>query len=107
MPAGFNMEGKQLVQVINDWWTCPMNACLRPILHAMPSLIIWELWKKINIGLHGRIVSLNSILYQVSLNVQLLLKVQRILYSRATVNRPDLYQNLASHVPKLKYTKVW
>nr|XP_018629644.1 uncharacterized protein LOC108946822 [Nicotiana tomentosiformis] len=39
-PAGINIEGKQLVQVVNEWWRRPVNASLNPVYQAVPSLII-------------------------------------------------------------------
>ncbi|XP_075092314.1 uncharacterized protein LOC142172565 [Nicotiana tabacum] len=47
-PAWINIEGKKLVQVVNEWWRRPVNANLKPVYHAMPSLIkytrvLWHL----------------------------------------------------------------
>lgn len=42
-PAGIKKAGKQLAQVINEWWSRPVNTSLKVVYHAMPSLIVWHL----------------------------------------------------------------
>ncbi|XP_075086240.1 uncharacterized protein LOC142168960 [Nicotiana tabacum] len=46
--AGIRTNGKKLMQVINEWWSKPVNTSLKAIYQVMPSLIVWHLWKKRN-----------------------------------------------------------
>ncbi|KAG5574844.1 hypothetical protein H5410_054978 [Solanum commersonii] len=46
--AGIHLDGLQLSQVIPNWWTTPICPKLKPILIAIPTIIIWHLWKRRN-----------------------------------------------------------
>ncbi|XP_075101679.1 uncharacterized protein LOC142177113 [Nicotiana tabacum] len=105
-PVGIRTYGKQLVQVINEWWSKPVNTCLKAVYQAMPSLIVWHLWKKRNSGKHGKSVSINRLIFQISTSIQMLLKVRRPGFKGVTANWPDLHEKLSQHIPKLICTKV-
>ncbi|XP_075078442.1 uncharacterized protein LOC142164361 [Nicotiana tabacum] len=47
--AGLSMEGLSLQQTIIKCWTAHVIPRLKPIFHALPSIIFWELWKRRNI----------------------------------------------------------
>lgn len=105
-PAWINIEGKQLVQVINEGWRRPGNTSLSIVYQAIPSLIVWNLWKRRNSGMHGKTVSITRLIFQVSNDLYMLLKFRRIAFSGITVNWPDLHDKLEHHIPRLKYTRV-
>nr|XP_016462864.1 PREDICTED: uncharacterized protein LOC107785952 [Nicotiana tabacum] len=86
-PVGIKTQGKQLVQLINEWWNKAGNTSLKAVYQAMPSLIVWHMWKRMNSGKHGKTVRRPGI-------------------KGVTTNWTDLHENLANHVPKLRYTKV-
>ncbi|XP_070045332.1 uncharacterized protein [Nicotiana tomentosiformis] len=105
-PSGIRTYRKQLMQLINEWWSKPVNTSLNAVYQAMPSLIVWHLWKKKNSGKHGKSVSINRLIFQNSTSIQMLLKVRRPGFEGVTANWPDLHEKLSQHVPKLMYTKV-
>lgn len=39
-PVGIRIEGKQLVQVINEWWLKGGNSSLKAVYQAMPTMIV-------------------------------------------------------------------
>nr|XP_033513784.1 uncharacterized protein LOC117278420 [Nicotiana tomentosiformis] len=81
-PAGIRTDGKQLVQVINEWWSKPVNTSLKAVYQAMPSLIVWHLWKKIILESMGR--------------------MRRPGFKGVTANWPDLHEKMSQHIPKLR-----
>ncbi|XP_070041101.1 uncharacterized protein [Nicotiana tomentosiformis] len=103
-PAGIRLDGKQLVQVINEWWSKPINTSLKTVYQVMPSLIVWHMWKKRNSGKHGKIMSINRLIIQITTSIQMLLKVR--IFKGVTSNWLDLHEKLSQHMPKLRYTKV-
>ncbi|KAK6788058.1 hypothetical protein RDI58_016583 [Solanum bulbocastanum] len=46
--AGLNITGLQLREVIMLWWGANIKPHQKSFYRAMPSSIIWELWKKRN-----------------------------------------------------------
>ncbi|XP_059306276.1 uncharacterized protein LOC132057675 [Lycium ferocissimum] len=52
-PMGINIQNLQLSQVINQWWDTPVNSHVKYIFQAIPSIIVWELWKRRNAIKHG------------------------------------------------------
>ncbi|XP_070046428.1 uncharacterized protein [Nicotiana tomentosiformis] len=107
-PVGIKTQGKQLVQLINEWWNKAGNTCLKEVYQAMPSLIVWHLWKRMNSGKHGKTISFNILIYQISNSIQILLKVRRSGIKGVTTNWHDLHEKLANHVRKLRYIKfMW
>ncbi|XP_075084883.1 uncharacterized protein LOC142168121 [Nicotiana tabacum] len=72
----------------------------------MPSLILWNLWKKRNSGKHGKNMSINRLIFQISTSIQILLKVRRQGFKGVTTNWPNLHEKLSQHVHRLRYTKV-
>lgn len=104
--AGIDIEGKHIVQVINEWWNYSVNTSLKTVSHDIPSLIVWMLWKKINFCTHGMTVSINRMIFQVSNVIHMLLKARRIGFSSVTTKWPDLHDKLHHHILRLKYTRV-
>ncbi|KAH0685788.1 hypothetical protein KY285_016347 [Solanum tuberosum] len=43
----------QLQATIFKWWNAECSAKLRPIFNAIPSFILWEIWKGRNKVKHG------------------------------------------------------
>ncbi|XP_059301858.1 uncharacterized protein LOC132053773 [Lycium ferocissimum] len=54
--VGIQMNLIQIHQVIRNWWKIECAEKFKPILHAVPAMIIWELWKRRNTIRHeGRV----------------------------------------------------
>ncbi|XP_070012994.1 uncharacterized protein [Nicotiana sylvestris] len=104
--AGIDVEGLTLHQAIIKCWTA--NVCLRlkPIMQAFPSCIVWELWKRRNSMTYGDGVRTSRVIYQVSSNLQALVKVRKPGMIMVPHKWQDLLAVMENFTPKLKVTKV-
>lgn len=104
--AGISMEGLSLHQAITKCWTAQVVPRLKPIFQALPTIILWELWKRRNNYKHGEIDSISRVIYQVSSTLQALVKVRKPRLQNMLHKWPDLLQLLEGYTPRLKVTKV-
>ncbi|XP_070002841.1 uncharacterized protein LOC142165887 [Nicotiana tabacum] len=104
--AGIAVEGLTLHQAITKCWTA--NVCLRlkPVMQALPSCIVWELWKRGNSMKYGDVVTTSRVIYQVSSNLQALVKVRKPGIDMVPHKWEDLIAMMENFTPKLKVTKV-
>ncbi|XP_070004881.1 uncharacterized protein [Nicotiana sylvestris] len=75
--AGLSLEGFNLHQAMVKCWTTKVIPRLKPIFQALPSIIVWELWKRRNNNKHGEAMSTNRVVYQVCNTIQSLIKEAR------------------------------
>ncbi|XP_075098931.1 uncharacterized protein LOC142175826 [Nicotiana tabacum] len=104
--AGIDVEGLTMHQAITKCWTA--NVCLRlkPIMQALPSCVVWELWKRRNSMKYGDAVTTSRVIYQVSSNLQSLVKVRKPGMVMVPHKWQDLLAVMENFTPKLKVTKV-
>ncbi|XP_075088439.1 uncharacterized protein LOC142170431 [Nicotiana tabacum] len=104
--AGIAVEGLTLHQAITKCWTA--NVCLRlkPVMQALPPCVIWELWKRRNSMKYGDAVTTSRVIYQVSSNLQALVKVRKPGMDMVPHKWKDLLAMMENFTPKLKVTKV-
>ncbi|XP_075074764.1 uncharacterized protein LOC142162321 [Nicotiana tabacum] len=104
--AGIDVEGLTMHQAITKCWTA--NVCLRlkPIMQALPSCIVWELWKRRNSMKYGDGVTTSRVIYQVSSNLQALVKVRKPGMIMVPHKWQDLLAVMENFTPKFKVTKV-
>ncbi|XP_075097807.1 uncharacterized protein LOC142175134 [Nicotiana tabacum] len=104
--AGIAVEGLTLHQAITKCWTA--NVCLRlkPIMQALPSCVVWELWKRRDSMKYGDAVTTSRVIYQVSSNLQALVKVRKPGMDMVPHKWQDLLAMMENFTPKLKVTKV-
>ncbi|XP_075109246.1 uncharacterized protein LOC142181032 [Nicotiana tabacum] len=108
----FSIEGRNrcggltLHQAITKCWTA--NVCLRlkPVMQALPSCVVWELWKRRNSMKYGEAVTTSRVIYQVSSNLQALVKVRKPGMDMVPHKWQDLLAMMENFTPKLKVTKV-
>lgn len=74
---GIRMEGLTLHQVVTRCWNARVLHRIKPIMQALPSCIVWELWKRRNSRRYGEAVTVNRVIYQISTTMQLLVKVRK------------------------------
>ncbi|XP_070029442.1 uncharacterized protein [Nicotiana sylvestris] len=100
------VEELTLHQAITKCWTA--NVCLRikPVMQALPSCIFWELWKRRNSMKYGDDVTTSRVIYQVSSNMQALVKVRKPGMDMVPHKWQDLLAMMENFTPKLKVTKV-
>ncbi|KAH0777413.1 hypothetical protein KY290_008824 [Solanum tuberosum] len=78
--AGLSISGLQLREVIMVWWGANTKKALRPLYRALPSFVIWELWRRRNRMKHeGRKTSVSRIIYNVTRNMPRM-KVTKVLW---------------------------
>ncbi|XP_075083250.1 uncharacterized protein LOC142167001 [Nicotiana tabacum] len=87
---GIVVEGLTLHQAITKYWTT--NVCLRIklVMQALPSCVVWELWKRRNSMKYGNAVSTSRVIYHVSSNLQALVKVRNPGASRGNPGRSSI-----------------
>ncbi|XP_075080127.1 uncharacterized protein LOC142165483 [Nicotiana tabacum] len=104
--AGIAVEGLTLHQAITKCWTA--NVCLRlkPVMQALPSCVVWELWKRRNSMKYGNAVTTSRVIYQVSSNLQALVKVRKPVMDMVPHKWQDLLAMMENFTLKLKVTKV-
>ncbi|XP_070007342.1 uncharacterized protein [Nicotiana sylvestris] len=103
---GIDVEGLTLHQAITKCWTA--NVCLRlkPVMQALPSCVVWELWKRRNSMKYGEAVTTSRVIYQVSSNLQALVKVRKPGMDMVPHKWQDLLARMENFTPKLKVTKI-
>ncbi|XP_019242354.1 PREDICTED: uncharacterized protein LOC109222448, partial [Nicotiana attenuata] len=103
--AGISVQGLTLHQAITRCWTVPVVSRLKPVMQALPSCIVWELWKRRNSLKHGEGVSVSRVIYQVSTHIQHLVQMRK-----PNIQVPHRWSNLLTmmenYTPRLKYEKV-
>lgn len=52
--AGICLDGGQLLPSINKWWNFEANSKLQYVMKAVPTILMWELWKRRNAIKHGK-----------------------------------------------------
>ncbi|XP_019251272.1 PREDICTED: uncharacterized protein LOC109230201 [Nicotiana attenuata] len=104
--AGIKVEGLTFHQANVKCWTAKVIPRLQPIIQALPSIIVWELWKRRNSYKYGDAVSMNKVIYQVSTTLQHLVKCRKPSLQNVPHKWPDLIDMMEQFTPKLKYTKV-
>ncbi|XP_060170793.1 uncharacterized protein LOC132601744 [Lycium barbarum] len=72
--VGIQMNLIQIHQVIRTWWKIKCAEKFRPILHVVPAMITWELWKRRNTIKHGGRVSFNRVIHEINRNLYYLTK---------------------------------
>ncbi|XP_075092414.1 uncharacterized protein LOC142172648 [Nicotiana tabacum] len=104
--AGIAVEGLTLHQAITKCWTANVYLRLKPVMQALPSCVVWELWKRRNSMKYGDAVTTSRVIYQVSSNLQALMKVRKPGMDMVPHKWQDLLAMMENFTPKLKVTKV-
>lgn len=104
--AGIAMDGLSLHQAIIKCWTAKVVARLQLILQALPSIIVWELWKRRNGYKYREPVKISRVIYQVSTTLQSLMKVRKPSFQNVPHKWPDLLHIFEHYTPTLKVSKV-
>ncbi|XP_019229533.1 PREDICTED: uncharacterized protein LOC109210559 [Nicotiana attenuata] len=103
--SGIAVQGLTLHQAIIKCWIAPVVQRLKPIMQALPSCIVWELWKRRNSLKYGDAVSVSRVIYQVSTSLQYLVKLRKP-GLRVPHRWSDLLMMMENYTPRLKYYKV-
>lgn len=99
------MDGPTLHQAITKCWNAQVLPRIKPIMQALPSCIVWELWKRRNSLKYGEIVSVIMVLYQISTSLQALVQMRKP-GIRVPHKCIELLHMLENYTPRLKFDKV-
>nr|XP_016480745.1 PREDICTED: uncharacterized protein LOC107801860 [Nicotiana tabacum] len=103
---GIRLEGLTLHQAITSCWTVQVLPRIKPIMQALPSCIIWELWKRRNNFKYGEAVLISRVIYQVSSSLQAIVRVRKPCLINVPHKWKDLLTMLENYTPRMKYDKV-
>lgn len=87
---GIQITGCQLKVVLHKWWDMDASPKLKPIVQAIPSFIIWQLWKRRNVLKHGENMSFYTTLWEIDRHICLMARC-----------RYPWMANIPSHWPNL------
>ncbi|XP_060195217.1 uncharacterized protein LOC132624456 [Lycium barbarum] len=104
--AGINMEGIQLQKLIVNWWKAPVTSRLKQIYAAVPSIIMWELWKRRNGIKHGHRKVNSSVIYLVLISIQRLVLYRNPSIRNIPAGWKELVQMLEGGKVRVKVTQV-
>nr|XP_016475204.1 PREDICTED: uncharacterized protein LOC107796895 [Nicotiana tabacum] len=103
--AGIALDRLSLHQAITKCWTTLVVPILKQVLQALPTCIVWELWKRRNSLKYGDAVSVSRVIYLVSSTLQALVQLKK-----PGLHVPhkwlDLLTMMEQYTPRLKYDKV-
>ncbi|XP_070039454.1 uncharacterized protein [Nicotiana tomentosiformis] len=91
---------------ITKYWTAKVCDRLKPIMQALPSYVVCELWKKRNSMKCGDVVSTSRVIYQVSSTLQALVKVRKPGVHNVPHKWHELLAIMENYTPRLKVSKV-
>lgn len=103
--AGIQIEGLQLSQVCNKWWTSDCCSKLKPLLRVAPAIVTWNLWKRRNRLKHGKSYSYNSLVSKVNSDLR---RHGRTTYAglKIPTTWPNIIDFLEKHTPRVHYIAV-
>ncbi|KAH0779037.1 hypothetical protein KY290_005464 [Solanum tuberosum] len=74
--AGIIIGGQQLHKLIFQWWEYDGNPKVQHIMKAIPAIVMWELWKRMNAKRHDKEISFNKMYSQCQLTVHQLIRAK-------------------------------
>ncbi|KAK4378807.1 hypothetical protein RND71_000669 [Anisodus tanguticus] len=93
-------------KVLIKWWCADVKPRIQSIYYAVPSIIVWELWKRRNGDKHNKKVITNRVIYQVNSTIQQLVRLRKPGIKSVSHRWHDILQILENFIPKLQVTKV-
>ncbi|XP_019234932.1 PREDICTED: uncharacterized protein LOC109215344 [Nicotiana attenuata] len=104
--SGITMEGLTMHQAITRCWTAKVCPRLKPVMQALPSCVVWELWKRRNSMKYGDAVSTSRVIYQVLSILQGLVQVRKPGVRNVPHKWHELLSMMENYTPRLKVDKV-
>ncbi|XP_019248338.1 PREDICTED: uncharacterized protein LOC109227594 [Nicotiana attenuata] len=103
--AGIAIEGLTMHQAITKCWTAQVLPRIKPVMQALPSCIVWELWKRRNSLKYGEVVSVSRVIHQASTTLQSLVKLRKP-GLRVPHRWHLLLSTLENYTSRLRFDKV-
>ncbi|KAG5579245.1 hypothetical protein H5410_049872 [Solanum commersonii] len=104
--AGLRMQGMHLQQLIIEWWKFNTSPQLQRVMKAIPTIIMWTIWKRRNNIKHGGNTTLSGMVVQVQDMVRKLVKTLYPWIHLESNLWPDIVMKLKWYTPKLHYNSV-
>lgn len=104
--AGFSIDGLHLHQLIFRWWEYEGSPKLQQIMKAIPTIVIWELWKRRNAKRHGKEVFFNKMYFHCQRTVHQLIIVKFPWIRDIPYHWEGMFDSLQGYKPKLYYQLV-
>lgn len=105
--VGFSLEGFTLQQAVVRSWTAHVILRHKSVFQALPSIIVWELWKRRNNYKYGDVVTISRVIYHVSSTLQALVKVRKPGIQNIPHKWPDLLDMMEQYTPRLKLSRYY
>ncbi|XP_060210633.1 uncharacterized protein LOC132637582 [Lycium barbarum] len=102
MGAGLSLNYVQVKHAIRSWWEAKCHFKIKTIYKAVPAFIVWQIWKWRNNRLHGGIMNLNRVLYDINMNIHMLCKVQF-----PGMNIPTIWHQIVQFFEEYKPTVIY
>ncbi|WMV08191.1 hypothetical protein MTR67_001576 [Solanum verrucosum] len=100
------MEGMLLQQLIIAWWKQKASPKLQEVYRAIPTIILWTIWKRRNVIKHGSNIRYEEMVNQVVGVVRQLIKAKYPWIERIEWSWPDISSRMGIYKPKLHYLSV-
>ncbi|KAH0669175.1 hypothetical protein KY289_023668 [Solanum tuberosum] len=104
--AGLNIKGMHLQLLITTWWKLDGPTKLQVMYKAIPSIIMWTLWKRRNAKKHGERVCYTDLVWQVQDIIKKFMKVTYLWITGWSWTWPSIITKLREYIPKLQFIKV-
>ncbi|KAH0761002.1 hypothetical protein KY290_017075 [Solanum tuberosum] len=104
--VGININGLSLQQLIYRWWEHKISNKLGQILKAVPTIIMWELWRRRNDIKYGNETSYNWMYHQCQLTIHQLIRIKFPWIKRTTYHWPGMVNILQYYKPILHHLIV-
>lgn len=105
-PVGINIQHVHLSQLINMWWELHAQHQVRYIFQAVPSIIVWELWKRRNALKHGGKMSHSKVIYQVMHSLIQFMRTRRKNFRYAPYKWESIVGAIYNYSHPVRITKV-
>lgn len=104
--ADIHIEDMDMKQIIDTWWTMKSTPKMETLCRAVPAMIMWSLWRRINTIKYGGMVTYNELIWQVQEMVRNLIKVLYPWMRIGKLNWPDISNIWRSYKPRLYHYAV-
>ncbi|KAG5571327.1 hypothetical protein H5410_061093 [Solanum commersonii] len=96
----------QINQGLEEWWSVDCVFKLKPIFKTVPAFIIWEIWKRRNVLIHGRMMSRQSMMAEINKNLYLFTKCRYPWLKGIPNNWPPIVKYMEEYVPLVRNKMV-
>ncbi|KAH0724746.1 hypothetical protein KY284_000611 [Solanum tuberosum] len=104
--TGINIKGMHLQQLIISWWKQKATPKLQSIYRAIPTIIMWSLWKRRNALKHGNVISWEGMVEMTIEVVRQMVKTEFPWIKKMRWSWQEIVHRLNQYKPKIHYLIV-